>query len=96
SRAPNGLPPARRAAAPTPAEAAVAGSDAGSGASTAVDATTPTRRDRVRRFFRKGWPYMVAGALLAGVVTAVVVRRGDGGKGATPVLRFRPGPAPSP
>lgn len=47
----------------------------------------------VRAFFKKNWPYMVAGVLLAGAIIWLVVGAGSNDEAPPPVLRFRPGSA---
>lgn len=56
-------------------------------------ATSPDAPPAERSFLAKSWPYLVAGALLAGCVTYVVIDQTSGNEPAqTPVLRFSPGP----
>lgn len=47
-------------------------------------------RDEVLAFFEQAWPFMVAGALLVGLVTAILLTQGTDAP-AAPVLRFGPG-----
>ncbi|MFW6050217.1 MAG: hypothetical protein ACODAU_03525 [Myxococcota bacterium] len=47
--------------------------------------------DEEKRWIAQYWPYLVAGALLAGTVTYFVVRDGGGDDPPPPVLRFRIG-----
>lgn len=69
----------RRSAAPSPREVAQASEEANE-----EEAIPP-----VRLWFRKNWPYLVAGALLIGAVLFLVFRDDD--DRGSPVLRFRPG-----
>lgn len=56
-----------------------------------VDVETEEDVPPVRAFFRKNWPYMVAGVLLAGAVVWLAVGSGGNDETPAPVLRFRPG-----
>jgi len=57
-------------------------------AATAADAP-----EEEKTFLEKSWPYFVAGALLAGFVTYLVIDASSGNEPVqTPVLRFSPGP----
>lgn len=49
-------------------------------------AIPPTEPD----FFERFWPYMVAGALLAGMITAIALTSGGSSGADQPVLRFGP------
>lgn len=56
-------------------------------------ATSPDAPRAERSFLAKSWPYLVAGALLAGCLTYVIIDQTNGNEPAqTPVLRFSPGP----
>lgn len=79
---------APQASAPSPAEAAAASS----GAATETPAATAadTRRP-ARRWLRSNWAFLVAGALLVGVVTGFIVRGRRQDDDPPPILRFRPG-----
>lgn len=58
--------------------------------SAAIAADTP---EEEKTFLEKSWPYFVAGALLAGFVTYLLIDARSGNEPAqTPVLRFSPGP----
>lgn len=46
---------------------------------------------RAKRRWKKAWPYVVAGALLAGGVTYLIIDRRRTDVVAPPLLRFRPG-----
>ncbi len=48
------------------------------------------KKSPARRWFRKNWPYLVAGVLLAGALTYVIVRERDNDPG-EPMLRFTSG-----
>ena len=78
--------------APTAEEVArepAAASTAAPAPATTAGAPAP-ETPRARRWMRKNWPYVVAGALLVGVVTGVVVSRHND-HAPPPVLRFLPG-----
>jgi hypothetical protein len=79
---------APQASAPSPAEAAAASSGAATGtpAATAADTRRPARR-----WLRSNWAFLVAGALLVGVVTGFIVRGRRQDDDPPPILRFRPG-----
>ena len=82
----------RRADDPTPPSPEVAA--AASAEYEAEEALSPTDEapaETEERWIRRGWPYLVAGALLAGLVVALVVTKGRGEDASPPVLRFRPG-----
>ncbi|MFO0695520.1 MAG: hypothetical protein U0230_18310 [Polyangiales bacterium] len=90
---------AEAAAATTPVAAAAASATgtaaAGPGAQpgSLAAATEPSRRSDAppaRRFFRKNWPFFVAGALLAGAITWVVIAK-TGNDTPAPVVHVRPG-----
>ncbi|KPK13011.1 MAG: hypothetical protein AMJ62_15510 [Myxococcales bacterium SG8_38] len=46
---------------------------------------------RAKRRWKKAWPYVVAGALLAGGVTYLIIDRRNTDEVGPPLLRFRPG-----
>jgi len=46
---------------------------------------------RAKRRIKKAWPYLVAGALLAGGVTYLIIDRRNTAAPQPPLLRFRPG-----
>lgn len=58
-----------------------------------VEVDTDEELPPVRAFFKKNWPYMVAGVLLAGAIVWLVVGAGSNDEAPPPVLRFRPGGA---
>jgi hypothetical protein len=66
-------------------------------ASKAPEAKQPeAKRDegepsRAKRRWKKAWPYVVAGALLAGGVTYLIIDRRSANEVKPPLLRFRPG-----
>lgn len=89
------------------AEHAIAAAASSAGAATGARAQTPAGRAHPgphaatapdsppehKSFLEKSWPYLVAGALLAGFVTYIVIDSTSGNEPAqTPVLRFSPGP----
>ena len=51
----------------------------------------PADESRAKRRIKKAWPYLVAGLLLAGGVTYLIIDRRDTNEAAPPLLRFRPG-----
>lgn len=53
--------------------------------------STPEPERPARAFFKKNWPYFVAGLLLAGAVTWLIVAGGRDDDVPPPVLRFQPG-----
>lgn len=67
---------------PSPAEAAVAAS--------ITDSSPAEEPAQQPELFEQIWPYLVAGALLAGMITAIVLTSEDSGAD-QPVLRFVPG-----
>jgi hypothetical protein len=46
---------------------------------------------RAKKRWKKAWPYVVVGALLAGGVTYLIIDRGRAPESAAPLLRFTPG-----
>lgn len=51
----------------------------------------PADESRAKRRMKKAWPYVVAGALLAGGVTYLIIDRRGTNDAGPPLLRFRPG-----
>jgi hypothetical protein len=51
----------------------------------------PEDESRAKRRIKKAWPYLVAGALLAGGVTYLIIDRRRTNELAPPLLRFAPG-----
>ncbi len=60
-------------------------------AETKVDESKPEEESRAKKRWKKAWPYVVAGALLAGGVTYLIIDRRNDPDAAIPLLRFRPG-----
>jgi hypothetical protein len=78
-------------AAPTPAPTA-APTPAPTAAPQKVNAPKqPADESRAKRRMKKAWPYVVAGALLAGGVTYLMIDRRGTNDAGPPLLRFRPG-----
>jgi hypothetical protein len=55
------------------------------------DPKEPADESRAKRRMKKAWPYVVAGALLAGGVTYLIIDRRRTNEPEPPLLRFRPG-----
>ena len=55
------------------------------------DQEQPADESRAKRRIKKAWPYLVAGLLLAGGVTYLIIDRRDTNDPGPPLLRFRPG-----
>ena len=56
------------------------------------DLAAPVDKPKKKPWIKKNWPYILAGALLAGTVTYFIVDSQRGGNSPSPpVLRFRPG-----
>ncbi len=51
----------------------------------------PADESRAKRRMKQAWPYVVAGALIAGGVTYLIIDRRGTNEVAPPLLRFRPG-----
>jgi hypothetical protein len=51
----------------------------------------PADESRAQRRWKKAWPYVVAGALLAAGVTYLIIDRRQTNEVGPPLLRFRPG-----
>jgi hypothetical protein len=60
--------------------------------SPALPPTSPDAPPPEPDFFEQFWPYLVAGALLAGMITAVALTSSGTSAADQPVLRFVPGP----
>lgn len=73
-----------------PAPAVPSPTEAGAAAATAPSPEEPAPQPD---FFEQFWPYLVAGALLAGMITAIVLTQSSDGA-SQPVLRFVPGGGP--
>ena len=86
TREPN---PQASAAAPSPRETAER--DTAAEEARARAESTPEPERPARAFFKKNWPYFVAGLLLAGAVTWVIVAGSRDDDVPPPVLRFQPG-----
>lgn len=78
----------RSAAPPSPEVAAAAGAEAPLDAEASTTGDAPAESER---WIKRGWPYIVAGILLAGVIAGVVVSQTNEDDTLPPVLRFRPG-----
>jgi hypothetical protein len=94
ARAHVGEPVAASAPPPAPAAEAVMPRTAAEAATAATPAETspggePTEARHRAPWIRKNWPYFVAGALLAGAVTFIVLNRNQDQP--DPVIRIRPG-----
>lgn len=96
----------RRRTAPTPADVAATpetagapdGDTAASASPAPLGATTeptvpPVDAPPQRSWIRRNWPFLVAGALLAGTATFFIVQRG-GHETSPPVIHVRPGGTP--
>jgi len=55
------------------------------------EAKQPADESRAKRRIKKAWPYLVAGVLLAGGVTYLIIDRRRTNEPGPPLLRFRPG-----
>ncbi len=55
------------------------------------EAKQPADESRAKRRMKKAWPYLVAGLLLAGGVTYLIIDRRRTDEPGPPLLRFRPG-----
>ncbi len=51
----------------------------------------PDDTTRAQKRWKKAWPYVVVGALLAGGVTYLIIDRRNAPESGAPLLRFRPG-----
>jgi hypothetical protein len=51
----------------------------------------PADESRAKRRIKKAWPYLLAGALLAGGVTYLIIDRRNTDQVGPPLLRFTPG-----
>ncbi len=94
----------RRREAPTPGEAAQASETAPSGPGVAADSANPAAVTSAptsstpdaparRSWIARNWPFLVAGALVAGTTTFFIVQR-DRGTSSAPVIHIRPGGMP--
>lgn len=72
---------------PTPAEVAQASATENAPATPATDGATPGRP--ARRWFRRNWPYVLAGALVVGATVFFVSQRET--SSSPPVIHIRPG-----
>lgn len=52
---------------------------------------TKDEESRAKKRWKKAWPYVVVGALLAGGVTYLIIDRRSAPESGVPLLRFRPG-----
>ncbi len=55
------------------------------------DPGQPADESRAKRRWKKAWPYVIAGALIAAGVTYLIIDRRDTNEAEPPLLRFRPG-----
>jgi hypothetical protein len=55
------------------------------------DPGQPADESRAKRRWKKAWPYVIVGALIAAGVTYLIIDRRDTNEVEPPLLRFRPG-----